>query len=208
MCIFLACWCTFVFFFLRRQNRRDRLLRKRWSHIALDLFVLLENNELNVISLKASQLESGSEFHFTNISAVTLVLQSEINESTKCKLQVNKIFIHLIPFFVHFWWNILDSVLLQNTQRKPKQFERVYSVKMSQLRQFSSADRRWKKELQFQDSTCNLRQEGSRTRHPTLVSPSGCAHHVVTDAADATFCRSWSWRSWSTRMETSTRCRR
>lgn len=76
--------CTFP---LRRQNRRDRLLRKRWSHIASDLVMLLENNELNVISLKASQLESGSEFHFTNISAVTLVLQAAIHESTKCKLQ-------------------------------------------------------------------------------------------------------------------------
>lgn len=43
--------------------------------------------------------ESGSEFHFTDISAVTLVLQEAIHESTKCRLQFNKTFIHLITFF-------------------------------------------------------------------------------------------------------------
>lgn len=195
--------CTFP---LRRQNRRDRLLRKRWSHIASDLVMLLEDNELNVISLKASKTKSGSEFNFT-ISTMTLVLQAAIHESTECKIQLKLFLILLITFF-HFWWNILDSVLQQSTQSKPKLFELVCSVTMSQLRQFSSADWRWKKELQFQDSTCTLRQEGSRKWHPTFVSPSGCAQYVVTDAADATFCRLWSWRSWSTRMETSTRCRR
>ncbi|CAK6961716.1 guanylyl cyclase C [Scomber scombrus] len=40
---------AFIFY---RQNRRDRLQRKRWSHISGDLISLLENNELNVISLK------------------------------------------------------------------------------------------------------------------------------------------------------------
>lgn len=49
-----------VFFPLCRQNRRDRLLRKRWSHIASDLITLLENNELNVISLKVNELQSQS----------------------------------------------------------------------------------------------------------------------------------------------------
>uniref|UniRef100_A0A7N6AWX7 Guanylate cyclase n=1 Tax=Anabas testudineus TaxID=64144 RepID=A0A7N6AWX7_ANATE len=40
---------AFIFY---RQNRRGRLLRKRWSHIACDLITLLENSELNVISLQ------------------------------------------------------------------------------------------------------------------------------------------------------------
>ncbi|XP_045924419.1 heat-stable enterotoxin receptor [Micropterus dolomieu] len=40
---------AFIFY---RQNRRDRLLRKRWSHIDFDLITLLENNELSVVSLK------------------------------------------------------------------------------------------------------------------------------------------------------------
>ncbi|XP_040922655.1 heat-stable enterotoxin receptor [Toxotes jaculatrix] len=40
---------AFIFY---RQYRRDRLLRKRWSHIPSDLVTLLENNELNIISLK------------------------------------------------------------------------------------------------------------------------------------------------------------
>ncbi|XP_047464714.1 guanylyl cyclase C isoform X2 [Mugil cephalus] len=40
---------AFVFY---RQNRRDRLVRKRWSHINLDLITLLEKNELNMVSLK------------------------------------------------------------------------------------------------------------------------------------------------------------
>uniref|UniRef100_A0A665UCD6 Guanylate cyclase n=1 Tax=Echeneis naucrates TaxID=173247 RepID=A0A665UCD6_ECHNA len=38
--------------FLLRQNRRDRRVRKRWSHIASLLVTLLENSELNVVSLK------------------------------------------------------------------------------------------------------------------------------------------------------------
>uniref|UniRef100_A0A1A8BQE8 Guanylyl cyclase C n=1 Tax=Nothobranchius kadleci TaxID=1051664 RepID=A0A1A8BQE8_NOTKA len=40
---------AFIFY---RQNRKDRLLRKRWSHISPDLISLLEDSELNVISLK------------------------------------------------------------------------------------------------------------------------------------------------------------
>ncbi|XP_044034337.1 heat-stable enterotoxin receptor isoform X2 [Siniperca chuatsi] len=40
---------AFIFY---RQNRRDRLLRKRWSHIASDLITLVENSKLNVISLR------------------------------------------------------------------------------------------------------------------------------------------------------------
>uniref|UniRef100_A0A3Q3L8C5 Guanylate cyclase n=1 Tax=Mastacembelus armatus TaxID=205130 RepID=A0A3Q3L8C5_9TELE len=40
---------AFIFY---RQNRRGRLLRKRCSHIPSDLITLLENNEVNIISLK------------------------------------------------------------------------------------------------------------------------------------------------------------
>uniref|UniRef100_A0A3P8QGQ1 Guanylate cyclase n=1 Tax=Astatotilapia calliptera TaxID=8154 RepID=A0A3P8QGQ1_ASTCA len=41
----------FVFSFPHRQNRRDRLLRKRWSHVNSDLITLMENDDINVISL-------------------------------------------------------------------------------------------------------------------------------------------------------------
>ncbi|KAM3859833.1 guanylyl cyclase C [Diretmus argenteus] len=40
---------AFIFY---RQNRRDRKIRKRWSHIPSDLISLLEYNERNVVSLK------------------------------------------------------------------------------------------------------------------------------------------------------------
>ncbi|KAM4624528.1 guanylyl cyclase C [Polymixia lowei] len=40
---------AFIFY---RQNKRDRRIRKRWSHISSDLIMLLEHNERNVISLK------------------------------------------------------------------------------------------------------------------------------------------------------------
>uniref|UniRef100_A0A3Q3E569 Guanylate cyclase n=1 Tax=Labrus bergylta TaxID=56723 RepID=A0A3Q3E569_9LABR len=43
---------TTIAFIFYRQNRRDRLVRKRWSYIPSHLITLLENNELNVISLK------------------------------------------------------------------------------------------------------------------------------------------------------------
>uniref|UniRef100_A0A671UGT8 Guanylate cyclase n=1 Tax=Sparus aurata TaxID=8175 RepID=A0A671UGT8_SPAAU len=41
-----------IAFLFYRQNRRDRLIRNRWSHIPSDFITLLEKNELNVISLK------------------------------------------------------------------------------------------------------------------------------------------------------------
>uniref|UniRef100_A0AAQ5Z297 Guanylate cyclase n=1 Tax=Amphiprion ocellaris TaxID=80972 RepID=A0AAQ5Z297_AMPOC len=49
MCIFnvLVVFCS-----LCRQNRRDRRLRKGWSHINPELITLLQNNTLNVINLK------------------------------------------------------------------------------------------------------------------------------------------------------------
>ncbi|XP_035525886.1 heat-stable enterotoxin receptor [Morone saxatilis] len=50
---------AFIFY---RQNRRDRLFRKRWSHIASDLITLLENNELNVISLKIEDERKTMDF--------------------------------------------------------------------------------------------------------------------------------------------------
>ncbi|TDG98304.1 hypothetical protein EPR50_G00216840 [Perca flavescens] len=40
---------AFIFY---RQTRKARRVRKRWSHIASDLITPLENNQLNVISLK------------------------------------------------------------------------------------------------------------------------------------------------------------
>uniref|UniRef100_A0A3Q0T790 Guanylate cyclase n=1 Tax=Amphilophus citrinellus TaxID=61819 RepID=A0A3Q0T790_AMPCI len=43
-----------VFFFPLIQNRRDRLLRKRWSHINTDLITLLE--DVSVISLNVSEI--------------------------------------------------------------------------------------------------------------------------------------------------------
>ncbi|XP_075890888.1 guanylyl cyclase C [Nelusetta ayraudi] len=45
-----------------RQNRRDRHRRKRWSQIASDLVILLENNEMNVISLKIEDERKNSNF--------------------------------------------------------------------------------------------------------------------------------------------------
>nr|XP_046232669.1 heat-stable enterotoxin receptor [Scatophagus argus] len=50
---------AFIFY---RQNRQDRLLRKRWSHIAADLITLLENNEHNVISLKIDDERKECDF--------------------------------------------------------------------------------------------------------------------------------------------------
>ncbi|XP_037547260.1 heat-stable enterotoxin receptor [Nematolebias whitei] len=44
-----------VAFIFYRQNRKDRLLRKRWSHINLDLISLLEDTEPNLISLKIEE---------------------------------------------------------------------------------------------------------------------------------------------------------
>ncbi|XP_028990788.1 guanylyl cyclase C isoform X2 [Betta splendens] len=40
---------AFIFY---RQNRKGRMLRKRWSHITSDHITLLENNELNVFCLQ------------------------------------------------------------------------------------------------------------------------------------------------------------
>lgn len=36
------------------------MLRKRWFHIASDLITLVEDNELNVVSLKVNELTSPS----------------------------------------------------------------------------------------------------------------------------------------------------
>ncbi|KAF0025177.1 hypothetical protein F2P81_022058 [Scophthalmus maximus] len=45
---------AFIFY---RQNRTERLHRKRWSHIHSYLITLLESNELNVVSLKLLQID-------------------------------------------------------------------------------------------------------------------------------------------------------
>lgn len=67
---------------LHRQNRRDRHRRKRWSQIATDHVILLDNNEMNVISLKVNKQIRISEFQFVNKSAVMLVPPSLPHEST------------------------------------------------------------------------------------------------------------------------------
>uniref|UniRef100_A0A3B4X711 Guanylate cyclase n=1 Tax=Seriola lalandi dorsalis TaxID=1841481 RepID=A0A3B4X711_SERLL len=50
---------AFIFY---RQNRRDRMFRKRWSHIASALITVLENNELNVVSLKIEDERKDKNF--------------------------------------------------------------------------------------------------------------------------------------------------
>ncbi|XP_034563288.1 LOW QUALITY PROTEIN: heat-stable enterotoxin receptor [Notolabrus celidotus] len=50
---------AFIFY---RQNRRDRLVRKRWSHIPSYLVMPLENNEHNVISLKIEEERKKRDF--------------------------------------------------------------------------------------------------------------------------------------------------
>ncbi|XP_070846767.1 guanylyl cyclase C [Chaetodon trifascialis] len=50
---------AFIFY---SQNKRDRELRKRWSHIASDLITLAETNELNVISLKIEEERKKRDF--------------------------------------------------------------------------------------------------------------------------------------------------
>ncbi|CAN9508980.1 unnamed protein product [Ophioblennius macclurei] len=50
---------AFIFY---RQNIRDRRLRKRWSHIDSDLITLVENNEVNVISLKIEDEKKNGKF--------------------------------------------------------------------------------------------------------------------------------------------------
>uniref|UniRef100_A0A672GC28 Guanylate cyclase n=1 Tax=Salarias fasciatus TaxID=181472 RepID=A0A672GC28_SALFA len=48
--------------FLCRQNKRDQRLRKGWSHIDTDLITLVDNNELNVVSLKIEDEKKNRKF--------------------------------------------------------------------------------------------------------------------------------------------------
>ncbi|KAK7939976.1 hypothetical protein WMY93_003302 [Mugilogobius chulae] len=50
---------AFIFY---RQNRKERRLRKRWSHINSDLVSLLEDSELNVVSLKIENESKNKNF--------------------------------------------------------------------------------------------------------------------------------------------------
>ncbi|KAM9425888.1 guanylyl cyclase C [Pholidichthys leucotaenia] len=50
---------AFIFY---RQSRRDRLLRKRWFHINSDLVTLLEDADINVISLKIEEKTKKKKF--------------------------------------------------------------------------------------------------------------------------------------------------
>ncbi|XP_069012160.1 guanylyl cyclase C [Embiotoca jacksoni] len=52
---------TIAFIFCR-QNQRDRLLRKRWSHVNADLITLLESDEHNVISLEIEKERKNVNF--------------------------------------------------------------------------------------------------------------------------------------------------
>ncbi|XP_039990328.1 heat-stable enterotoxin receptor [Xiphias gladius] len=61
LAITVAVVATIAFIFYR-QNRRDRLLRKRWSYLPSELITLLENNELNVISLKIEDERKDKNF--------------------------------------------------------------------------------------------------------------------------------------------------
>uniref|UniRef100_A0A3B3V0U3 Guanylate cyclase n=1 Tax=Poecilia latipinna TaxID=48699 RepID=A0A3B3V0U3_9TELE len=61
--------------FVFRQNRKDRLLRKRWSHINSDLISLLEDTEHNIISLQVSdhQRITSSCCDFKNVDSCCLL---------------------------------------------------------------------------------------------------------------------------------------
>uniref|UniRef100_A0A3B3YZ13 Guanylate cyclase n=1 Tax=Poecilia mexicana TaxID=48701 RepID=A0A3B3YZ13_9TELE len=63
---------AFIFY---RQNRKDRLLRKRWSHINSDLISLLEDSEHNIISLQVSdhQRITSSCCDFKNVDSCCLL---------------------------------------------------------------------------------------------------------------------------------------
>ncbi|TMS22144.1 Heat-stable enterotoxin receptor [Larimichthys crocea] len=50
---------AFIFY---RQNRRERLIRMRWSHIDPDLITLLENHKHNVVSLKIDDERKKMDF--------------------------------------------------------------------------------------------------------------------------------------------------
>ncbi|XP_053712962.1 guanylyl cyclase C [Synchiropus splendidus] len=50
---------AFIFY---RQTRRDRLLRQRWSHISSDMVTLLEDSEMNVVSLKIEDERKSRKF--------------------------------------------------------------------------------------------------------------------------------------------------
>uniref|UniRef100_A0A665UCY7 Guanylate cyclase n=1 Tax=Echeneis naucrates TaxID=173247 RepID=A0A665UCY7_ECHNA len=73
--------------FLLRQNRRDRRVRKRWSHIASLLVTLLENSELNVVSLKIVILKelkhSDGNFDETEKIELNALLQIDYYNLTK-----------------------------------------------------------------------------------------------------------------------------
>ncbi|KAJ0015737.1 hypothetical protein NQD34_014027 [Periophthalmus magnuspinnatus] len=51
---------AFIFY---RQNKKERRLRKRWSHINSDLVSLLEDNEHNVVSLKIENESKKKNFN-------------------------------------------------------------------------------------------------------------------------------------------------
>ncbi|XP_034050310.1 heat-stable enterotoxin receptor [Thalassophryne amazonica] len=83
---------AFIFY---RQSRRDRLLRKRWSHIASDLVTLLENNEHNVICLKIEEEKKNTAceirraFYDKKIVILKELKHSDGNFSESQKIELN-----------------------------------------------------------------------------------------------------------------------
>lgn len=117
-------WLVNFFYFLWRQNRRDRLLRKRWSHIPSNHITLLENNELNVISLKVNEVETSQSAWRLFQHTVKLLLQSTI----KWKLQHFPHFLTIFSLQIARFYLILEH---ECTQTHIKRHGHVCSVEMS-----------------------------------------------------------------------------
>lgn len=70
---------AFIFY---RQNRRERLVRKRWFHIASHLITPLENNELNVVRLKIEEERKKKKFQIRRaLYDKKLVILKELEHS-------------------------------------------------------------------------------------------------------------------------------
>uniref|UniRef100_A0A3Q3QH07 Guanylate cyclase n=1 Tax=Monopterus albus TaxID=43700 RepID=A0A3Q3QH07_MONAL len=80
LAVTVAVVATIAFIFYS-QNRKGRLLRKRWSHITSDLITLLENNELNVISLKVNEKQSVNSVICTALYDKKIVILKELKHS-------------------------------------------------------------------------------------------------------------------------------
>ncbi|KAM9837381.1 guanylyl cyclase C [Aulostomus maculatus] len=85
---------AFIFY---RQSRRDRLVRKRWSHIMSDLITLLEGNKLNIVSLKIEDERKNMDFKIRRalydkkIVILKELKHSDGNFNEKQKIELNKL---------------------------------------------------------------------------------------------------------------------